>query len=251
MKLKISNIKVKKALNRSKIYGVQYCLNPYRGCQHACSYCYAELIIKKTGKNERWGSYVDIKENFLEVLEREAQGTRRGLVMISSVTDPYQPLERKTFLTRRCLEILAENKFPVYVLTKSPLVLRDIDIFKKFEDCEVGITITTDNDNVRRIFEPFAPSVEFRISALKRLKEAGIKTSAFIGPALPMNPQNLLKKIENSVDYIYIDKMNYSFKVKFIYERAGLEKFIDDAYFNTILKFFSSNFGNVINCMED
>lgn len=250
MELKITYLKVKKALNRSRIYGVQYCLNPYRGCQHACSYCYAELIVKKTGKNERWGSYVDIKENFSEILEREASVARKGLIMISSVTDPYQPLEAKTLLTRKCLKILAEYNFPVYILTKSPLVLRDKDIFKNFEDCEVGITITTDNDNIRKIFEPFAPSVELRFSALKKLKEAGIKTSAFIGPALPMNPQNILKRIENYVDYIYIDKLNYSFKVKSIYEKIGLKKFMENAYFHSILEFFTSNFGNVINCME-
>ncbi len=245
-----SYIKVKNALNRSKIYGVQYCLNPYRGCQHACKYCYAELIIKKTGKNEKWGSYVDIKDNFFETLEKEVYREKKGLVMISSVTDPYQPIEAKTRLTRRCLEALSRNGFPVYVLTKSHFVLGDIDIFRNFEDCEVGITITTDNENIRKIFEPFAPSIESRILTLQKLKKAGIKTSAFIGPALPMNPQNLLKLIEKTVDCIYIDKMNYSFKVKSIYERAGLNKFMQEDYFEKILNFFSSKFDDVINCME-
>ncbi len=245
-----SYIKVKNALNKSKIYGVQYCLNPYRGCQHACKYCYAELIIKKTGKNEKWGSYVDIKENFSEILKREVCKLKKGLVMISSVTDPYQPIEAETYLTRRCLEVLSRNEFPVYVLTKSPLVLRDIDIFRNFEDCEVGITITTDNEDIRKIFEPFAPSIESRILALQKLKKEGVRTFAFIGPALPMNPENLLKMIEKSVDCIYIDKMNYFFKVKYVYERADLNKFMREDYFERILNFFRSKFSDVINCME-
>lgn len=250
MRPNISLIQVKNALNKSGIYGVQYCLNPYRGCQHACKYCYAELIIKKTGKNDRWGSYVDIKDNFIEILQREAIRLKKGLIMLSSVTDPYQPVEAKTALTRKCLKILSENKFPVYILTKSPLVLRDIDIFKNFEDCEVGITVTTDNEEIRKLFEPFAPPIEARISALYKLKREGVKTSAFIGPALPMNPENLLKKIENSVDYIYIDKMNYSFKVKSIYEKAGLRKFLNDEYFQKILEIFTSRFEKIINCMD-
>jgi DNA repair photolyase len=250
MKITISKIQVKNAINKSRIYGVQYCLNPYRGCQHACRYCYAELIIKKTGKNERWGSYVDIKDNFIDILGKEVHSAKKGIVMISSVTDPYQPIEARTCLTRKCLKVLADKNFPVYILTKSPLVLRDIDIFKSLEDCEVGITITTDNENIRKLFEPFAPPLESRISALQKLKKAGVKTSVFIGPVLPMKPEKLFGAIENFVDYIYIDKMNYSFKVKSIYERAGLKEFMHEDYFNNILNFFSSNFENVINCME-
>lgn len=250
MRLNISLIEVKNALNKSGIYGVQYCLNPYRGCQHACKYCYAEFIIKKTGKKDRWGSYIDIKNNFIEVLEREAIKLKKGLVMLSSVTDPYQPVEAKTAMTRKCLKILTENKFPIFILTKSPLVLRDVDILKNCEDCEVGITVTTDNEDIRKLFEPFAPSIESRISALYRLKREGIKTSAFIGPALPMIPENLLRKIENSVDYIYIDKLNYSYKVKSIYDKAGLKKFMDDEYFHRILEIFTSKFERIINCMD-
>ncbi len=250
MKITISKIQVKNAISKSKIYGVQYCLNPYRGCQHACKYCYAELIIKKTGKTEKWGSYLDIKDNFLDILEREVHRIKKGLVMISSVTDPYQPVEARTFLTRRCLKVLAENNFPVYILTKSPLVSRDIDILKTFEDCEVGITITTDSEDVRRLFEPLAPPLESRIMALQKLKKAGIKTSVFAGPLLPMKPENFLRAVENFVDYIYIDKMNYSFKVKSIYEKAGLQKFMEDEYFEKVLDFFRSRFENVINCME-
>lgn len=193
---------------------------------------------------------MEVKDNFLDVLEREVHRVKKGLVMISSVTDPYQTLEANTFLTRKCLKLLADNNYAVYILTKSPLVLRDIDIFKSFEDCEVGITITTDNEDVKKLFEPFAPPLEARIMALQKLKKAGIKTSVFIGPLLPMKPENFLRAVENFVDYIYIDKMNYLFKVKSIYEKAGLEKFIGEDYFKKILDFFSSKFENVINCSE-
>lgn len=250
MKITISKIQVKNALNKSKIYGVQYCLNPYRGCQHACRYCYAELIIKRAGKTEKWGSYLDIKDNLPYLLEGEVQRMKKGLVMISSVTDPYQSIEANTFLTRKCLKILADNNYPVYILTKSPLVLRDIDIFKSFEDCEVGITITTDSDEIRKLFEPLAPPLESRIMALQKLKKAGIKNSVFVGPLLPMRPENFLKMVESFVDCIYIDKMNYLFKVKSIYKRAGLEKFMDEDYFKKTLDFFRSKFENVTNCAE-
>ncbi len=250
MSLIITTINVKKALHKSKIYGVDYCLNPYRGCQHGCRYCYAELIIRKAGKIDKWGSYLDIKNNFPELLEKEILKAKRGLIMISAVTDPYQPMEAKTNLTRKCLEILLNKGFGIYILTKSPLVLRDMNTLKKFEDCEVGITITTDNEHIKRLFEPSAPSIESRVDALKKLKNAGIKTSAFIGPALPMNPQRLFRMIENSADLIYLDKLNYSFKVSSIYKNAGLSKFMGDEYFKKILDFFNSHHERVINCMD-
>ncbi|MGQ9617960.1 MAG: radical SAM protein [Candidatus Aminicenantia bacterium] len=250
MRIEFSDTKVKKVLNKSKIYGVDYCLNPYKGCQHACRYCYAELIIKKTGKREKWGTYVEIKENFPEFLKREVLRVKKGLVMVSSITDPYQSIEGKALLTRKCLEILAEGEFPVYILTKSSLVLRDIDILKRFEDIEVGITITTDDEKIRKYFEPCAPSIEERTFALKRLKKEGLKTCAFIGPALPMNPERLLKMIEGSADYTYIDKLNYSFKVVNLYRSAGLMKYLEREYFEKVLEFFSSHYKNVINCMK-
>ena len=130
---------VKSILSKSGIPGVDYCLNPYVGCAHACKYCYATFMKRFTGHPEPWGTFVDVKGNGPEVLRRQLKRTTRGYVMISSVTDPYQPLEKKYGLTRRCLEVLLQNQFPTGILTKSPLVLRDTDLFKRFNEIEARI----------------------------------------------------------------------------------------------------------------
>jgi DNA repair photolyase len=138
---------------------------------------------------EPWGRFVDIKINASDTLRKQVKRVPRGKIMISSVTDPYQPVEKRFLITRQCLEVLLEHQFPLDILTKSPLVLRDIDILKKFTSLEVGITITTDDEGIRKIFEPNAPPISARLNALKRLHNEGIKTYAFIGPVLPMNPE--------------------------------------------------------------
>ena len=110
-----------------------------------------------------WGSFVDVKINAPAILQREMKKAPRGNIMISSVTDPYQPVEDQYKLIRQCLEVLLAYQFPVSILTKSSLVLRDLDLIKRFKEMEVGITITTDDDKIREIFEPNAPSIETRI----------------------------------------------------------------------------------------
>ncbi len=151
----------------------------------------------------------------------------RGHVLISSVTDPYQPVEEKYKLTRGCLEVLLPHQFSVNILTKSPLVLRDLDLLKQFKDLEVGITITTDDDEIRKIFEPHAPPIEARIQALKTLAKAGLKTYAFIGPLLPMNPEGLAEKINPYVHSVLIDRMNYASKTRKIYTSRKLNQWLD------------------------
>jgi DNA repair photolyase len=116
----------------------------------------------------------------------------------------------------------------VSILTKSPLVLRDVDLFKKFSDIEVGITITTDDDGMRKRFEPGAPPIQARINALKKLRAAGVCTYAFIGPLLPMNPESLAKKIVPHVDSVLIDRMNYVPKTLQVYRSMKLTSWLDD-----------------------
>ena len=233
--LTIGEIKVQTILSKSGISGVDYCINPYVGCSNGCRYCYATFMKRYTGHREAWGSFVDAKMNGPEVLHRQMRKAARGKIMISSVTDPYQPVEEKYKLTRQCLEILLPYQFPVDILTKSPLVLRDVDLIKEFEEMEVGITITTDDDAIKKIFEPYAPPVDTRIQALKTLHENGVKTYAFIGPLLPMNPEALSEKINPYVDSVLIDRMNYISKTLRLYRRMNLKRWLDDSFVEGII----------------
>jgi len=242
MSLIVKKIKVKSVLTRSGIPGVDYCINPYVGCFHGCRYCYATFMKRFTGHTEAWGSFVDVKVNSPEVLQRQLQRKARGRVMISSVTDAYQPIEAKYKLTRKCLEVLLEHQFPVDILTKSPLVLRDLDLIKEFKDIEVGITVTTNDEKIRKVFEPKAPSITARINTLKKLHNNGINTYAFIGPVLPMNPEALLENINPHVDSIIIDRMNYTSKTLKIYKRMNLSKWLEDGFIENIIQRLENGF---------
>ncbi len=232
-------IKEKKArsiLSKSGISGIDYCINPYTGCSHGCKYCYATFMKRFTGHMEAWGSFVDVKINAPEVLQRQMKNAAWGNVMISSVTDPYQPIENQFKITRQCLEVLVAYQFPVNILTKSSLVLRDLDLLQGFEEIEVGITITTDNEKIREIFEPNAPSIESRIHALKELSENGIKTYAFIGPLLPLNPEALAEKISPFIQSVMIDRMNYASKTRRIFEFRKLKQWLDHDFVDEIIE---------------
>lgn len=214
--MKVGEIFCKSALVKSNIPGVDYALNPYLGCEHGCVYCYASFMQRYYHQNEIWGEFVDVKVNFIERLRSQITRKRPVLVYLSSVTDPYQPLERKYRLTRECLKILAELNFPVSIQTKSDLVLRDLDILKQIDDCEVGFTITTLDENIRKKFEPRTSTIDQRLKALKILNKNKIPTFVFFGPVLPYFSDNkktiytLLKKLSVlEVNKIYIDKMNY------------------------------------------
>ena len=228
--LKVREITAKSVLNKSKIF--DYCLNPYTGCQINCAYCYARLFMGRySGHREPWGQFVDIKVNAPELLRGQLDKARLGTVWISSVCDPYQPLEAKYGLTRRCLTELAIKQFPVNIQTKSNLVLRDADLFQGFETIEVGFTITTDDERIASFFEPGAAPVEERIRALQKIHSLGIKTFAFLGPLLPGNPQRLIQRLEGKVDEVLIDKMNYISSVRGLYHQLGFKKEITDSFF--------------------
>jgi len=183
-----------------------------------------------TGHLEPWGSFVDVKLNAPETLSRQLGKAKHGTVMISSVTDAYQPLEARYRLTRKCLEALLEHKFPVSILTKSPLVERDIDLLKEFDDIEVGMTISTDDEKIRKVFEPKAPPIEARIRTLEKLHSAGIETYVFIGPLLPMDPVKLAERIRPFTGYVYIDRMNYVRKTAALFERLGKKEWLDEDF---------------------
>jgi len=203
----------KSALIKSRIYGVDYSINPYYGCEHSCVYCYARFVLKVRNEDpNKWGSFVCAKINAPKILKHEIVNARRGLVLLSSVTDPYQPLELKYKLTRRILEILQKKQFPIVILTKSVFVERDIDLLKLFNDAEVGLTITTLDDEIASIFEPKASSPTKRLKVLERLSTK-LRTYAFIGPYLPIFSEKDIEYLiealsEANVRRILFDKLN-------------------------------------------
>ena len=125
---------------------------------------------------------MDVKTNAPQVLDRELGRLRVDDVFLSSASDPYQPVEARYGVTRRCLEILLKHKFPVSILTRSPLVLRDLDLLKRFEWLRVGMSITT---VPVREFEPGVPPLRRRIDTLRRLADAGISTWVSLAPVIP------------------------------------------------------------------
>lgn len=226
--MKIKEIQAKSILSESHVF--DYAVNPYVGCAHACSYCYAAFMKRFTGHQERWGEFVDVKVNAPELLAREIMKKRVGRVWISGVCDPYQPVEKKYKLTRKCLEILFENGWPVTIQTKSHLVLRDIEILKKSRESEVGFTITTADEGIRKIFEPGAPPVKERLNALAALHSEGIKTFAMIAPILP-GAEGLVVMLAGKVDYVMVDRLNYHY-ADWVYKKHGMEWAKEDAFFS-------------------
>ncbi len=225
--MKIKEISVKSVLSKSKVY--DYTVNPYRGCSNACRYCYAAFMKRFTGHWEPWGEFVDVKINAPEVLAKEIKRKPIGRVWVSGVCDPYQPVEKKYQLTRKCLEILLENSWPVTIQTKSPLVLRDIAILKTSEKVEVGFSITTADEKIRRIFEPEAPPINKRINALKSLHANRIKTFVMIAPLLP-GAEKLPGELAGAVDLVLVDRLNYHY-ADHIYRENNMEWAIEDRFF--------------------
>ena len=224
----VREIAVKSILSKSKIY--EYVVNPYIGCQHACSYCYARFMKRFTGHREPWGEFVDVKVNAPDLLRQEIMRKKKGGVWVSGVCDPYQPLEAKYKITRKCLEILIGNNWPITVQTRSPLVTRDIDLLKAANDIEVGMTISTADDSIRQLFEPHAPSIKSRINALDELHRAGIRTFAMIAPLLP-KAEGLVNELEGKVDYVLIDRLNYHYS-DWVYKENDLENAMSNSFFS-------------------
>lgn len=234
----IKEVMSKSILSKSQVY--PYVINPYTGCQHNCSYCYARFMKRFTGHQEPWGQFVDVKVNAPDLLRKQIAKKTPETVWISGVCDPYQPSEAKYQLTRQCLEILAQNDWPVAVQTRSPLVLRDIDILRTGKDFEVGLSITTADDHIRKLFEPNVPSIGARINALDELHQAGIRTYAMIAPILP-GAEHLADMLIGKVDYVILDRMNYH-HADWVYRKYHLEDKLTDGYFFQTEKILSAAF---------
>ncbi len=207
--MKIIERDCKTALTPSKLPGITYALNPYRGCSHACIYCYVPDVIKID--RSTWGSFVEIKRNLPLILSRELKYKKPGVVGISTVTDPYQPIEKKFNITRYCLEQLLQYDFPISIQTKSSLVERDISLISSFGDIEVMLSIATLKEDEKKLLEPFSSSIQERLHTLEVFSEIGVTTSVFFGPIYPTITIEDIPDIldvfkSKGVSYIMIDK---------------------------------------------
>lgn len=188
-----------------------YSLNPYAGCAFKCSYCYVPSF--PSGKHEKsdWGEWVEVKVNAPELLRKDRLKIFGAKIFFSSATDPYQYLELKYRLTRKCLqELLRYQPSRVVMHTRSHLILQDIDLLKQFGDkLSVGVSITTNDDAIRKEFEPKAPSISRRLELIRTLSSNGIIVNASLAPLLPLEPDKLLDEIEPYVSRVWLDEMRY------------------------------------------
>jgi DNA repair photolyase len=165
---------------------------------------------RSSGHKEPWGEFVDIKINAVDLLQQEINKKPAGRVWISGVCDPYQPLEVRYELARKCIETLVRYDWPITIQTESALVLRDSKLLTGANKAEVGLTVATADETVRQLFEPNAPPIRERIKALEELHLAGVRTYAMIAPMLP-KAEELVAMLRGKVDYVLIDRMNYHY----------------------------------------
>ncbi len=216
MNIRKHYIEVKKVLRKNKYSGIfsgKYSFSPYRACSHACKYCdgrYEKYYIEGDFEKD-----IVIRKNISDLLDKEVDKIReRGIISVASgVSDPYQPVEKEERIMNRCSEILSKNNIPVSVMTKSSLIIRDIDNWKKVHDnnfFSLMVSLVYSDDSIRKIFEPFAGSVEERLETLRTFKEKGMYTGVTMMPLIPYISDSekqiidLVEKLkEINVDFIW------------------------------------------------
>jgi len=187
------------ATGLSRRGGFDWTCNPYVGCSFGCLYCYAMYLPQNRRPKEDWGKWFQAKVNAVEVARKEARRVAGSCVYISSVTDPYMPVEKTLELTRGILEVLVPHQPRLLVQTRGPLVARDVDVFQKFKSIRVNMSIPTDDEEVRLPFEPKAPPLERRWEAIKAVKDAGIPVGICVTPMLPL--ENVDAFIDRLADF--------------------------------------------------
>ncbi len=205
MGFRVIEVEAKTIFVKTGIPEASYVINQYAGCSHACLYCYAKFMSrwKKYGE---WGTWAEVKVNAPKLVEGKCV---EGMVYMSSVSDPYQPIERALKLTRRVLENMDKGIY-LRILTKSDLVLRDLEVFKEFRRLEVGLTVNGFEGEVKRLFEPNSPTHRARVKALEKLREEGLRTYGFISPVIPhlVDVEELVAELEGLVDFYIIEPLN-------------------------------------------
>ena len=223
----IREIESKSILSKTGIPIADYVINPYVGCTHSCRFCYACFMKRFTGHSEKWGEFLDIKVNAPDLIPLKSSKYEGKYIFLSSVTDPYLPLEKKYKLTRRIIEKLIPLKPVLGILTKSDLILRDIDLIKQFAESEVGFSFSTLDEEIRKKVEPSASPIKNRINALKEFHEAGIKTYVFISPILPYltDWEDIIQKTRDYADYFMFENLNVTGTVW-----GNIKRFLEEKY---------------------
>ncbi len=192
-RLRILEVDSKSALSRVKGMSFRWGLNPYRGCQHGCWYCYAREThtYLELGAGEDFERTIIVKRNVADLLRVELASTRRqrSEIAVGTATDPYQPIEGTYRLTRRCLKVLADLRWPFGLITKNSMIVRDIDLLK---DCSrqcakatVVISLPILDDAVSAVVEPRTSPPRRRLMTLRRLRDAGISAGINLAPIMP------------------------------------------------------------------
>ena len=189
-RLKFIESECKTALTRVQGMPFQWSLNPYRGCSHACPYCYARDYFRRMDRDPGAGfdREIEVKTNFAAVLERELRRPRDGAVALGTATDPYQPCEGRFRLTRRALEALVRRPMPLSIITKGTLILRDLDLLVQLArhvELRIWSSITTVDRTLARRIEPGAPPPEKRLEAIRRMRAAGLRSGVLLAPVVP------------------------------------------------------------------
>jgi DNA repair photolyase len=185
-------IRVKSALARAHGMPFKWALNPYRGCTHACEYCYARKYQAhlELGAGDDFSTLIFVKENLPEVLKRELArpGWSREHVAVGTATDPYQPIEGRTTITRRCLEVLHASGTPFSIVTKGPMVVRDVDLLSQAArgaGCQVFLSVPTVDERAWASLEPGTAPPAQRLRAVRTLSDAGIDAGVLMMPLVP------------------------------------------------------------------
>ena len=208
----VREVRCKSLLNPCGI--ADYSFNCYVGCQHGCGYCYARFMQRFHPHEEEWGRFVDVRVNAPAALTRQLKRMKPGAVFTCSACDGWQPLEERYRLTRECCRLLLDAGFNLTVLTKSRLVLRDLDLFTG-RNVLLGVTIATPDEAEARVWEGGASSVADRAGILHQAKAAGLETSVMFAPLLPgiSDTPAALEKLFSlaahaKVDRIWTDGLN-------------------------------------------
>lgn len=209
-----------------------YTLNPYSGCSFGCTYCYAAFFSRSEDQRKNWGYWLHVKQNALQLLMKfRKKPLLNKTIYMSSVTDPYQPIERDLKLTRSLIKELSVYHQPRLVIqTRSPIVTRDIDLFCQFKVIQVNMTITTDSERVRKVFEPLCPSNLSRLKAIKEVRDAGVNSCITMTPLLP---------VEDAEDF-----------AKRLLD-TGIKKFIIQPFHSDKGKFVASTRENALNLIKE
>ncbi|MBU1144884.1 MAG: radical SAM protein [Firmicutes bacterium] len=233
--MKVKTIQAKSFMTKTNIGGSDFTCNPFIGCQHGCIYCYAKYMLNGRDTNEIWGSFVEVKQYLNHNIPK---GTGSKNLIFSSATDPYQPIEKNVESVKHILEDIVESDLKVSILTKSGLIVRDIDLLSKMKNVEVGFSIAL-NDELAKQIEPGASLPSVRIEALKALKERGIKTYVFIAPIIPIltNVFQIIDSTKDFVDYYMFDSLN----LKHPDNQKNIFQFINQ-YFPDLLKDYQDIF---------